>query len=62
MDGAVTRIFRHDITLPNGVLGDLLATSNPRLFEGVPGRIASGVFLLEVSLALVGVASPAYFQ
>src|SRR5436305_12374759 len=25
-----------------------------------PGRIASGVFYLEVSLALVGVASPAY--
>jgi hypothetical protein len=24
-----------------------------------PGRIASGVFILEVSLALVGVASPA---
>jgi hypothetical protein len=31
-------------------------------FEGVPGRIASGVFFIEVSLALVGVASPAYFQ
>jgi hypothetical protein len=27
-----------------------------------PGRIASGVYLSEVSLALVGVASPAYFQ
>lgn len=30
------------------------------IFSGAPGRkFASGVFLLEVSLALVGVASPA---
>jgi hypothetical protein len=40
----------------------VLASRPLILFEGVPGRIASGVFFLEVSLALVGVASPAYFQ
>src|ERR1035441_98598 len=43
----------------NAVSGGFFFGSSSKPFRA-PGRIASGVFYLEVSLALVGVASPAY--